>query len=281
MLGVVLLGGLVWVVVAATRPATKKDETVTPKPTPVVPKPVDSKPKVIHPDDRKAATTFREHRATLIVLPEGEPLLTVKPDDPLPAGKFALIEVNFVGVEKVHANYAADTLLPNVAGLKSLARIRIQTRLDLSADQVTAMTAMPLFATLERLETATELTPKSLAELKKFKSLRDLTCRIPAADDALFVQLGDFQNLMFLTVLDLRQSDDVTEKGWRAVAKLPLVKLFFYDSRISAAAFRALTAKGAQRALMIAGGTFDAEALLELSTRPSDLSDWFWLDLRR
>ncbi len=268
ILVVVILGALIWFAVQSTRPAKPKDETVTPKP----PEPKKGGDKKVEPapdPDRTAATLLRD-KAILKILPEGGAPTVVKLGEALPAGKFALTEIDF-GEQNLHATYAADTFLPAVARLKSLTRVSmIRGQLALSTDQVAALAKMPLSDTLEQLEADTEFTPKSLTELKKFGRLNDLTGHFPAPDDAVFARLGDL-SLKFLVIVDLKGSEGVTDKGWEALGKLPLDQLLFFNCRLTPEAFRALTATGGQTSLAVGGGTLGDAHLLELSRHPSDL----------
>ena len=188
----VLLGGLVWLAVAAVSPKTKPTEQVE-KP-PAQPKPVPTPvpaPKSV-PDSERSAAEQLLPEAKLKLLPDNGPEVEVGPGGTLPAGKFTVQVIDFESNKGLDANFVTRTFLPAVTNLKGLAEVRMDRwQMELSAEHVRQLAAMPLTGTLSRLDAAVELTPASLNELKKFRHLDDLTVVVPEPDDALFARLAE------------------------------------------------------------------------------------------
>jgi hypothetical protein len=116
--------------------------------------------------------------------------------------------------------------------------------MPLNANQVQRMSAMPFARVLRQLDAPVELTPESADDLKKFESLKDVTVTVPRPSDALFGALAKLP-VELLAFLDLSSSTNLTDKGWAAIAQMPLKEFSLYESPTAADAFRVLTAKGA------------------------------------
>jgi hypothetical protein len=95
-------------------------------------------------------------------------------------------------------------------------------------------------------------------------------------DDALFERLAELPRFELLAFVDLPSSPNLTNRGWEAVAKLPLLWFTLVDSKTAPDALRVLTAKGEGSrtvpALEFLGcKELTDQSLLELSRRPTEV----------
>ena len=275
-LGLLLLGGLVWLAVDAVSPkkpeAKEKERPAAPVKPPAVP------PAVIE-SDRAAAEVLIKKAKLRLLLDGGPQELEVAANGALPPGRLTVLEIDFGDDPTLSGGYVGGTFLPAVSGLKALTGIHMNKwQMDLSADHVRQLAAMPLAATVKRLDAQADLTPASVVELKKFKSLVDAAFRSRAPDDALFARLAEHApQLEAVTFLDLPVSADLTDKGWEAIARLPLASFTLVTCPGAADALRVLSAKGTAgrpgtpRLEFQGCPQIDDDAFRELSERPTDM----------
>ncbi len=274
--GLVLLGGLVWLAVLAVSPKKPDGKDSGKPPVVVAPPVVAPKPAVV--DDRAAAEILLK-KAKLHLLLDGTQELDVAANGALPNGRITILEIDFGEEPGLNGFYVNSTFLPALAALKSLTGIHmLKWQMDLSADNVRQLAAMPLANTLKRLDARTELTSASVTELKKFKSLEDAAFFAPEANDALFGRLVQtLPNMDTLTLFSVDKRPELTDEGWETIGKLPLVSFTMVRCPSAADAFRVLSAKGVAPRLGVPRlefqtcPRFDDEALRELSERPTDL----------
>ena len=276
-LGLLLLGGLVWLAVTAAFPKKPeaKDRPVAqpaapPKPPPVV--------VPVVADDRAAAEVLIKKaklRLQIDDLREHE----VGANGTLPAGRITIKEIDFEDDLTLNGFYVTGTFLPALSGLKSLTAVLMNKwQMRLNVDHVQQLAAMPLANTLKRLDGLAELTPVSVTELKKFKALEDASFYAPAADDVLLGRLAQaLPSLEALALFSVEARDELTDAGWEAVGKLPLTAFTMVKCPSAPDALRVLSAKGTVARPGVPKLEFhlcpriDDDALRDLSARPTDL----------
>jgi serine/threonine protein kinase len=240
----VALSALVWMAVVAVSPKTKSTEAVEQKEKekgkeqPRPPKPPEN--------DRAAAETLLPVAALKVRVNDVRQDAEIPPGGTLPAGKITVTQIDFRDNKALDAAFVANTFLPAVSNMKFLAEVRMtRWQMELSAEQVGKLAAMPLSDTLTRLDAPMELTAASAAELKKFRSLTDITLTVADPDDAMFGRLAELPRLELLTFVGLPQSARLTDKGWETIARMPQLSVVtLVRPKAAAGAFRILTERG-------------------------------------
>lgn len=269
-----LLGGLVALAVNAVSPPAKTTEPTAEPPRPAPPKPAPAKPPA--PESDRAAIEALSPSARLKVLVNDRGgSVEVAPGAALPAGQLALLQIDFTDNDALGPHFVTNTLLPALANLRSLTDIRMKRwQMTLAPEHLRQMAAMPLAATLVRLDAQVELTPASLADLRKFTVLNDLTVNVPKPDDALFARLAELRKVEVLTFIELSPANGLTEKGWNAILGMPLTWLAMARSPAAPSALRALTARrGTPPPALefVACPDLTDDDLRELSEKPTDV----------
>ena len=120
-------------------------------------------------------------------------------------------------------HFVNNTFLPALTNLRSLTDIRMKRwQMTLAPEHLRQMAAMPLAATLLRLDAQVELTPASFADLRKFTVLNDLTVNVPKPDDAMFARIAELKKVETLTFIELSPAAGLTNKGWESIAGMSL-----------------------------------------------------------
>jgi serine/threonine protein kinase len=269
-----LVGALVWMAANAVSPAAKPTAATAEKPKELQPQTKIGATTPKPPDTDRAAAEALIGQARLKVQIDGRSPVEVAAGGQLPAGRLTITEIDFERNDVVGPAYVTATLLPALAQLRSLAEIRMSRyQLTITPEQLRQMAAMPLANTLARLDARVELTPASAADLRKFTAMEDLTVYAPNPSDALFERLSELVRLKLLTFHSL-QAAGLTDRGWAAVAGMPLDLLSLVDSPAAPEALRGLTVRRSVAPPPLAFLNCEAltdDHLRQLGERPTDL----------
>lgn len=179
-----------------------------------------------------------DRRAAEILLPRGFELHvkteageeTLKPGDPLPAGRFAVVRLSIEPVGGMLKNdFVRETFLPAAAELSELTSVAdTGGRMTWTADDLTRLARAPAGQSLESLLSRVELTPDTLKALKDFPRLRSLQLRAADADDAVLERLKELPGLTYLRLDVLGSSGAVTDRGRAVVTALSVRRFALY-----------------------------------------------------
>jgi hypothetical protein len=175
--------------------------------------------------ERRSAVLLNPHADLALKLGSGKELF-VPTGTALPAEAFVLIGIGLPPAKRP-PKFAEDVLLPAVAPLTSLHTLGVYGSgiLALTESQVEHLARAPCAKTLIWLAADFELTPRVLDALKQFPELNTLGCQATTADDALLERLGELPKLKVLHLVQLGKEGKVTERGLKAIAKLPVLDL--------------------------------------------------------
>lgn len=209
----------------------KEQAPVVPKPeierkerTPVIPKPPESAPRPAV-TERHAAVLLNPHAILTLEMTDAT-LFIVNKAKPLPDRGFVVHKIQFPAGEN-NKDFAAGTLLPALAGLKTLDELKdTNFNVTLTPDELAKLAGLPVAKTMTRLSLGFELTDASLTSLRKFPKLVLLGCLGRQADDSTLARLAAVcPNLLSLNlghVGTIRNGP-----GLEAIARLPLAWVEF------------------------------------------------------
>jgi serine/threonine protein kinase len=165
--------------------------------------------------------------------------LWVSGEKAIPDRAFSIVKINFAVEEP--GPFPADfsdnlvSAIVPLASLEEFAPLAVRPW-RFSDEDMERLAGAPFAAKLSRLEAGFELTPRTMDALRRFPKLRRLACLIAKADDDLISRLRELSNLKELSLRGNPNSNgqNLTQRGMKAIAALPLRRLVFRGMRLSA-----------------------------------------------
>ncbi|MBN9120740.1 MAG: protein kinase [Planctomycetes bacterium] len=221
--GLVAVVVLVWGAVAALKPKRRpQPEPVKADPPPLRPIGPGARVPPATPDRPAAEALLRDRVRVQVREPDGR-IADVRPGDDLPDGPFELIAVIVPAEPPRRADFVATVLKPAIGPLKALAAVVDEGHvLRWSESDVVWLTEAPFGGSLTDLVTEFPLTERTARALGGLPALRRLDCGGERTDDAALVALAKGKALGSLNLRAVGADRPVTEKGWEALAGLPL-----------------------------------------------------------
>jgi hypothetical protein len=220
--------------------------------------------------NRPAIEAVLQHMDITLRLPSGEGI-TLKSGEPLPGGGFKI-----VGLIATQGNVKppgfASTILAALAGQKSFVTLHDPyLTIRWSEEEFAKLAELPLRESLVDFGAALDLTPRTVELVRKFPQLLPNGFDAARADDEALVALAELgRPIRSTTVRDLGRTGRVTQKGWSALASLPLTQLNLITPRgLSQSACGAIARVPELVSLTISeGDTLGSDCLEALSKCP-------------
>jgi serine/threonine protein kinase len=219
--------------------------------------------------DRQAAEKLRQHVAFLtITLSHGQRISIPRASsEPLPAEPFQIVALDFIGVAPP-AGFTSDTLLPAVAGLRSLEAIENFAEGSFTAAELARLADMPCAANLMVFRLGyCELDASNLDTLRKFPKLTTLGLRAGRPTSELIERLKqEHPAISTLLLCDWGTDAAANQAALVALAALPITDLMFlHNGKIDPALCQAVAKMPSLKVATIKVGGVRDEALRHLT----------------
>jgi hypothetical protein len=221
--------------------------------------------------ERRVALALRPHASSLTVRAGGV-VTTVRRDDPgLPDGPLELLGVSFHDV-RLPPDFTSRVLIPAVAELRALASI-VNLTAPATPAELAKLAGTAAGATLNELVLLdSDLTPATIDALRRFRHLTTLGISAKGTDDDTLARLKELPRLTSLSLRGLDTRGKVTDKGFEAVATLPLRSLGLAWSDLAPQHYRGLAAMPNLVTLDLSQSSADDAALADLAACPKLVS---------
>ena len=162
--------------------------------------------------------------------------------------------------------FVADVLLPAVAGLDKLPSIGDSYyRMEWTDADVARLAALPTAKSFGSLVTGFRWTPKTLDAIKQMPNLQVASGLADQTGDDTLGRLRELPHLRSLGLVGLGRTGKVTEKGWAAIAALPVPNLGLTNAALDVPAARALGGMPKLEGLTLNGAAVGDAEVAELA----------------
>ncbi len=193
----------------------------------------DAEAQIANPD-RKAAELLHPHIDGLWVRFADGRRLQIKKSDAVPEEAFVVDAIDVSqGNSALPPNFNNEILLPAVLPLRLIRRLSLSmyAASPFTDEEFERLASAPFCDQLETLSASFELSAASIDSLKKISRLKNLGCQARKIADADLVRLVELPELKILFLLGLGTSGQVSVKGYRSLAAMPLSKIHLIGPR--------------------------------------------------